>query len=281
MRKLCLFVLTGAVSLGSLAAQDIQRRAAIVRGGGPGGGDGCTIDVVIDGSADVEIRGDNAVIRNVAGGAPQFRQFDCTRPMPLNAPGFRFNPVDGRGHVELVRTPRDGGPVVVRIDDPQGGAGEYRFELTWNGAQPGYRREQGDRGYDQSRDGDRDHGQYQTERERYFQGEAWRTTLFQRVREDVEHLQHSTFPFTGDQSRLSTTIFELNELQDKLAQGRYDEHELRDVMESLTAMLQYNRLSARDREIITDDLSRMREFRGQHQDRGEGRGDGRGEPGRC
>ena len=46
------------------------------------------------------------------------------------------------------------------------------------------------------------------------------------VREDVEHLQHSTFPFTGDQSRLSRTIFELNELQGKLSQGRFDEHEL-------------------------------------------------------
>lgn len=109
---------------------------------------------------------------------------------------------------------------------------------------------------------------YQNERERFFQGDAWRKNLFQRVREDVEHLQHSTFPFTGDQSRLSRTIFELNELQGKLSQGRFDDHELDDVMYSLTNVLQNNRLSARDREILTDDLRRMREFRDHHDDYG-------------
>src|SRR5579863_7929961 len=145
MRKSLLVIFAAVVSSGTLAAQEIQRRAAITRDRGPGGGGTCTVDVIVDGSAEVEVRGDNAVLRNISGASPQFRQFDCTRPMPANAPGFRFNEVDGRGRQELVRTPRDGGPVVVRIDDPQGGAGEYRFEITWGGDQGGYRREQGDR----------------------------------------------------------------------------------------------------------------------------------------
>ena len=124
---------------------------------------------------------------------------------------------------------------------------------------------------------DRDHQGYQQERERFFQGEAWRRNLFERVRQDVEHLEHSTFPFTGDQSRLSRTIFELNELQAKLGQGRYDEHELDDVMNSLTNVLHYNRISAQDREVLSDDLRRMREFRDHHDDYGAhfGRGDQR------
>ncbi len=268
MRKSLLVIFAIVVSLGTLAAQEIQRRAAITRDGGPGGGGTCTVDVIVDGSAEMEVRGDNAVLRNISGAPPQFRQFDCTRPMPANAPGFRFSEVDGRGRQELVRTPRDGGPVVVRIDDPQGGAGEYRFEITWGGDPGGYRREQGDRGYDQSRDPDRDHVQYQSERERFFQSDGWRKNLFQRVREDVEHLQRSTFPFTGDQSRLSRTILELNELQGKLSQGRYDEHELGDVMDALNSVLQNNRLSGRDRDILTDDLSRMRELREHHDEWG-------------
>ena len=270
MRKSVLVVLAGAVSVGILTAQDISRRAAITRGGGPGGGEGCTVDVVVDGSAEVEIRGDSAVLRNISGAPPQFRQFDCTHPIPGNAPGFRFSAVDGRGRQELVRIPRDGGAVVVRIDDPQGGAGEYRFEVTWGGDQGGYRREQGDRGYDQNRDPDREHVQFQGDRDRFFQGDAWRKNLFQRVREDVEHLQRSTFPFTGDQSRLSTTIVQLNELQGKLSQGRYDEHELGDVMQDLTSVLQNNRLSAGDRNILTDDLNRMRDFREHHDQWGAG-----------
>jgi hypothetical protein len=181
--------------------------------------------------------------------------------MPADAPGFRFTEVDGRGRMELVRTPRGGGPVVVRIDDPQPGAGEYRFELTWLGPR-------GDRGWTPDRDADRDHQGYDRDRERFFRGDAWRRNIFQRVREDVEHVQRTTFPFTGDQSRLSRTIFELNELQTKLNQGRYDEHELSDVMYALSNVLQYNRLSDRDREILTDDLNRMREFREHHDEWG-------------
>jgi hypothetical protein len=272
MRKTIFIIVAGAASMGILAAQDLQRRASIVRGGVAGGGDGCTVDVIVDGAAEVQIRGDSAVMRNLGGSPPQIRQFECTRPMPPDAPGFRFNQVDGRGRQELVRTPQGGGPAVVRIDDPQGGAGEYRFEITWYGDRGGDRRGQGDRGYDQSRnqgdrgyDQDRDHAQYQSDRDRFFQGEAWRGNLFQRVREDVEHVQRSTFPFTGDQSRLSRTILELNELQGKLSAGRYDEHELGDVMEALTWVLQSNRLSPRDRDVLTDDLNRMREYREHHE----------------
>ena len=264
MRKSVLLVL--AASLQFAFAQNIQRRASITRDGGPGGREGCMVDLVVDGTVEVEIRGDSAILRNLGGAPSQFRQFECTHPVPANAPGFQFNEVDGRGRQELVRTPRDGGPVVVRVDDPQSGPGEYRFELSWSGYQGGYYRpEQGDRGYDPNRDLDRDHMRYQQQREQSFRGEAWRNNLFQRVREDVEHLQHSTFPFSGDQSRLSRTIFELNELQEKLSQGRYDEHELDDVMNALSSVLQNNRISARDREVLGDDLGRMREYREHHE----------------
>lgn len=272
MKKPLSILIAGIASLGVLSAQEMQRRATISRAGARGGGGVCTLDVVVDGSATVEIRGDNAVLRDTGGAPPQFRQFDCTSPMPPNPPGFRFNEVDGRGRQELVRTPRDGGPVMVRIDDPQSGAGEYRFELTWGGEAGDSRREPGDHGYDTNRDPDRDHGQYQQERDRNFQGEGWHRNLFEHVREDVEHLQHSTFPFTGDQSRLSRTIFELNELQDKLGHGRYDDHELDDVMNALSSVLQNNRLSERDRNILSDDLNRMREFREHHNEWGA-RGD--------
>jgi hypothetical protein len=60
--------------------------------------------------------------------------------MPPNPPNFRFTGVDGRGRQTLVRDPRNGGSAVVRIDDSQGGAEGYTFDLTWGGNDrgPGY-----------------------------------------------------------------------------------------------------------------------------------------------
>ena len=270
MRKPFLILLGFTVTVGSLAAEDIQRRAAITRGGGPGRGDGCTVDVIVDGSAEVELRGDNAI----SGTSPEHNLNSGSSSAPVRSPrmrrGFRFNEADGRGRQELVRTPRDGGPVVVRIDDPQGGAGEYRFELSWGGDQGGYRPEQGDRGYDPNRDPDRDHAQYQEDRDRSSGARHGEETCSNGCARTSSICNGTTFPFTGDQSRLSTTIVELNELQGKWGQGRYDEHELGDVMDALSSVLRNNRLSQHDRDILTDDLSRMREFREHHDEWGRG-----------
>lgn len=239
-------------------------------GRGPGGGEGCMVVVVVDGVADVEIRGDDATLHNISGQPPQFREFECTRPIPPNA-AVQFVAESGRGRQELARGSREGGPVSVHIEDPEGGAGEYRFRLTWGG-DGGDRREQGareqgalDRDRDRGRDGD---GDYAQQRERFFQGEGWRRNLFQRVREDVEHVEHSTIPFTGDQARLSRTITELNELHGKLGEGRYDERQLGDVMGALRAVVEENRLSPRDRDALSDDLNRLREFREHHDEYG-------------
>lgn len=252
-----IIALAATAALGTLGAQDIHRRATMGRG--PGGSEGCTITVVVDGVADVEIRGDDATLHNISGQPPQFREFECSRPIPPNAP-VRFIAESGRGRQELVREPREGGATVVHIEDPEGGAGEYRFRLTW-GAEMGDRHEPG------PPDRDRDGGYYQ-ERDHFFQGQGWRRNLFQRVREDVEHIEHSTMPFTGDRARLARTITELNELQGKLSQGRYDERQLGDVMGALRAVVEENRLAPRDRDTLSDDLNRLREFRERHDEYG-------------
>jgi hypothetical protein len=118
-------------------------------------------------------------------------------------------------------------------------------------------------------DRDRDRGgDYAQERERFFQGEGWRRNLFQRVREDVEHVAHSTIPFTGDRARLERTIAGLNQLQGKLSQGRYDERALDDVMRSLRAVVDENRMPPPDRDALSDDLNRLRDFRNRHDEYG-------------
>ncbi len=125
-------VLMLAAALVPAGAQNLSRRAIITGGGNPMAGR-CEVEVVVDGAAEVEIRGDNAVLRNVWGQPPQWRRFQCTSVMPARPADFRFRGVDGRGRQDLVQDPRNGRPVVVRIEDRDGGSEGYTFEISWNG----------------------------------------------------------------------------------------------------------------------------------------------------
>lgn len=166
----------------------------------------------------------------------------------------------------------------MRIEDPQSGAGEYTFDLIWGGGFPAGqdrdrpddrnrdadRNRDPDRGRDADRgdrDRERDPDRYYRDRDDWYRGNEWRQRFFEHVRDDVDHVRSKTFPIGGDQYRLATTIQELNELQDKLAHGRYDERELNEVIDAMARVVRDNRLSPRDRDILTDDLNRMRDFR--------------------
>ena len=115
-----------------------QTRNANIRGGG---GDGkCTIEVEVDGVAEVEIRGTIARLRTREGQRANWRRFDCNQPMPARPYDFRFRGIDGRGRQDLVRDPSNGGIAVVRIEDPKGGREGYTFDIMWRGgSDSGYR----------------------------------------------------------------------------------------------------------------------------------------------
>ncbi|HXA68040.1 MAG TPA: hypothetical protein VNV82_22955 [Bryobacteraceae bacterium] len=270
-------VATLAATSGIMSGQNYERRATI-RGGSPDRGK-CTIEVVVDGAAEVEIRGDGAVLRNLAGRPPQWRRFECTGPLPGNPANFRFTGVDGRGRQTLIREPRNGGGAVVRIEDPDNGSEGYTFDLTWSGGYPGGqavpaypggdRRDDRDRGSRDDRDrAYRDDDVFHRDREERFRGEDMRRRFFERIREDLDHVQSGAFPFGADQYRLARTRQELDELQSKLAAGRYDERELDEVIAAMDRVVRDNRLSNRDRDVLSDDLNRLREFRARHNDYG-------------
>lgn len=94
-----LFALTIPVLAASLgfAADTTSERRAIMRGGGSADSGKCTIEVQVDGAADVEIRGDVGYIRTLSGQPGQWRRFECSGRMPSNPSDFRFRGVDGRG----------------------------------------------------------------------------------------------------------------------------------------------------------------------------------------
>lgn len=110
-------------------AQTYQRRANIVGGNREFGR--CSVEMIVDGAAEIQIRGDNASVRNLRGQSPQIRRFECSAAMPANPAEFRFNGTQGRGRQELVGEPRDKGAAVIRIEDPEGGANVYAFEIMW------------------------------------------------------------------------------------------------------------------------------------------------------
>ena len=111
---------------------------------------------------------------------------------------------------------------------------------------------------------DRDDDWHQGRDERY-RDEQWRARMFSLIREDLDHVQNATFPIGRDQYRIQRTKQELNELQDKLARGVYDERELDDVIGALQRVVADNRMSPRDRDLLNDDLRRLREYREHHE----------------
>ena len=261
MKKNVFFAMAAVVFAGQAASQTFERRAN-VRPEGPPGEGRCSVEVVVDGVAEIDFRGDNAVMRNLGGQSPEWRRFDCTRPLPPNAEDFRFRGLEGRGKQQLIRDPRNGGTAVVRIEDPQAGSGRYVFELAWAG-----RGGPPERDVDRDRDrGDRDRDDFYRGRDDFYRRDDWRQRFFQHVREDLEHVRSVTFPIGADQYRLARTVQQLDELQDKLARHSYDERELNEVIDSLDRVLRDNRLSGRNRDVLSEDLNRMREFREHHEE---------------
>ncbi|HVW09329.1 MAG TPA: hypothetical protein VHC90_12145 [Bryobacteraceae bacterium] len=129
-------VLIAVFGLAAFApAQTFQRRATMVNN--RSGEAKCTIEVVVDGAAEVEIRGDLATLRNLQGQPPQWRRFECSQVLPPNPAGFRFQGIDGRGRQQLVQAPGNGRPAVVRIDDSGGGSEGYTFDILWGLTGPG------------------------------------------------------------------------------------------------------------------------------------------------
>jgi len=129
--------LISAVLLFAMAAQaqrggSMSTMRADIRGGGGDHGK-CTIEVEVDGVAEVEIREQAGRLRTLSGQPANWRRFECNAPMPRNPAEFRFRGIDGRGRQELVSDPGRNGVAVVRIEDSKGGREGYTFDLEWRG----------------------------------------------------------------------------------------------------------------------------------------------------
>jgi hypothetical protein len=121
--------------------------------GGVGDHGKCTIEVVVDGIAEIEIQGDQGRLRTISGAPSTWRRMECNQPLPPNPFDFQFSGVDGRGRQTLLRDPSSNrGVAVVRIEDPDGGREGYKFDMTWRAAGAGDYRDNRIDGPDRGRD---------------------------------------------------------------------------------------------------------------------------------
>jgi hypothetical protein len=100
-------------------------------------------------------------------------------------------------------------------------------------------------------------------REEFYAGNSWKMHMFDRIRADLDHVQAMAFS-RKDEDRIVETKEKVSELQGRMAEGRYDQPELDRVITNLERVVADNRLATRDRDILMDDLSRVRDYRAHH-----------------
>jgi hypothetical protein len=101
------------------------------------------------------------------------------------------------------------------------------------------------------------------EREERFRGEQWRAHVFMHVRSDLEHVW-SGRAAERERERLEKTKEELTKMQADLDQGRWDNGILNDVIDSIRKSANDDRLAPKDRDVLADDVVRLKEFQDGH-----------------
>ena len=101
------------------------------------------------------------------------------------------------------------------------------------------------------------------DREDRYRGEGWRSQVFTQVRSDLDHVW-AYRASDKEHRRLDRTRQELTQMQADLDAGRFDNGILNDVIDSIRKSSNDDRLSPRDRDILRDDLNRLRDYQNNH-----------------
>jgi hypothetical protein len=102
------------------------------------------------------------------------------------------------------------------------------------------------------------------DRDARYQGDQWRAQVFTQVRSDLDHVWSARGASEKENMRLDRTKQELTELQAKLDNGRFDNGTLNDVIDSIRKSANDERLAPRDRAVLSDDLSRLKDYQDNH-----------------
>src|SRR5271163_1917262 len=102
------------------------------------------------------------------------------------------------------------------------------------------------------------------DRESRYQGDQWRPQVFTQVQTDLEHVWSARNASEKENARLERTKEELTKMQGDLDQGRFDNGLLNDVIDSIKKSSDDQRLSPRDRAVLSDDLVRLHDYQLNH-----------------
>jgi hypothetical protein len=102
------------------------------------------------------------------------------------------------------------------------------------------------------------------DRDQRYQGDVCRPHIFDNVRADLEHVWSTYQAKDRERVRLDKTKEELYKMQTDLDQGRFDNGLLNDVIDSMRKSSNDDRLATRDKELIADDLVRLKDFQNHH-----------------
>lgn len=101
------------------------------------------------------------------------------------------------------------------------------------------------------------------DRDERFRGEEWRAHVFTNVRTDMEHIW-SGAAANRERERIVKTEEELTKLQGDLERGHFDNGILNDVIDSIRKSSNDERLNERDREVLANDLVRLKDYQDHH-----------------
>jgi len=102
------------------------------------------------------------------------------------------------------------------------------------------------------------------DRDERYRGDQWRAQVFSHVRQDLEHIWSARNASEKENRRLDRTKEELTKMQADLDQGRFDNGLLNDVIDSLRKSANDQRLSPRDRDVLSDDVNRLHDYQRNH-----------------
>jgi hypothetical protein len=102
------------------------------------------------------------------------------------------------------------------------------------------------------------------DRDGRYHGDEWRSHVFVEIRTDLDHVWSEKHAADKERNRLERTKQELTDLQVKLDHGEWDNGHVNDVIDSLQKSANDSRLSERDRAVLSDDVSRLKDLQKEH-----------------
>jgi hypothetical protein len=90
----------------------------------------------VDGTSEVEIRGDRGTLRQIVGEPPHWERFECSGPLPYSSGDLHIRAIQGNGKMTLTHDSAGGGVAVVRLTNLDPGDQLYTFDVFWTPAPP-------------------------------------------------------------------------------------------------------------------------------------------------